>query len=60
MRRQGMAYRKIEELTGVSHNTVIYWHKEVTDSKAPNASCCCSEMVQKPQKTMIEYSKFHE
>jgi transposase-like protein len=31
MRRQGMAYRKIEELTGVSHNTVIVWDKEATD-----------------------------
>jgi transposase-like protein len=31
MRRQGMAYRKIEELTGVSHNTVIAWDKEAND-----------------------------
>jgi transposase len=31
MRRQGMAYRKIEALTGVSHNTVIAWDKEAND-----------------------------
>jgi transposase len=31
MRQQGMAYRKIEELTGVSHNTVIAWDREAND-----------------------------
>jgi transposase-like protein len=34
MRRQGIAYRKIEELTGVSHNTVIAWDKEAGDGGA--------------------------
>jgi transposase-like protein len=28
MRRQGMAYRKIEALTGVNHNTIISWNKD--------------------------------
>lgn len=33
MRRKGMAYRKIEELTGVSHNTVIAWDKDVINEE---------------------------
>ena len=33
MRENGMKYREIERMTGVSHNTVILWMQNLGDSK---------------------------
>ncbi len=38
MRQRGMTYREIEEITGVSHSTVVNWVKQAQSSEASESN----------------------
>ncbi len=48
MHQNGMTYREIERLTGVSHNTVIGWVRELDTAEAIAIEINLVEKVEEP------------